>query len=106
MKVAVVTGANRGIGLATVRSLIPQFEGHVYLTSRSEAKGMEAVARLKEEYGLKAHFCRLDTCDEASVLEVRDAMVARYGGIDVLVNNAGMAFKVRATDPFGHQARL
>ena len=105
MKVAIVTGANRGIGLATVRNIIPLFEGHVYLTSRSEEQGREAVAKLKDD-GLECYFCHLDLNDETSILKVRDTMVAAYGGIDVLINNAGMAFKVKAPDPFGHQARV
>merc|ERR1712029_819343 len=39
-------------------------------------------------------------------IKLRDFLKEKYGGIDVLVNNAGIAFKNDATDPFGHQAKV
>ena len=47
-KVAVVTGSNKGIGLAIVKGLVAKFEGDVYLTSRSEERGLAAVEQLKK----------------------------------------------------------
>ena len=52
-RVAVVTGGNKGIGLATVRGLAKAFDGDVLLTARDEDRGREAVKRLKDEEGLK-----------------------------------------------------
>ena len=50
-KVAVVTGSNKGIGLATVKGILPKFEGDVYLTARNEERGLDAIQQLK-----KVHF--------------------------------------------------
>ena len=48
MPVAVVTGSNKGIGLAIVRSLCQKFQGDVYLTSRDEVRGQDAVETLRQ----------------------------------------------------------
>jgi len=105
MKVAVVTGANKGIGLGIVRALCKQFQGDVYLTSRDEGRGKEAVELLKAE-GLSPLFAVLDLGNEETIFKVRDTMKEKYGGIDVLVNNAGIAFKQAATETFGVQAKV
>jgi len=105
MKVAVVTGANKGIGLGIVRALCKQFQGDVYLTSRDEGRGKEAVELLKAE-GLNPQYAVLDLGNEETIVKVRDAMKEKYGGIDVLVNNAGIAFKQAATESFGVQAKV
>jgi len=100
-----VTGSNKGIGFAVVRKLCKQFEGDVYLTSRNAERGETAVKQLEEE-GLKPKFHQLDIDDEASVIALRDFMKEKYGGIDILVNNAAIAFKRAATEPFGVQATV
>jgi len=105
VKVAVVTGANKGIGLGIVRALCKQFQGHVYLTSRDEGRGKEAVKLLNAE-GLSPHYALLDLANEDTIVKVRDMMKEKYGGIDVLINNAGIAFKQAATEPFGVQAKV
>ena len=53
-KVAVVTGSNKGIGLATVKGLLSKFDGDVYLTARNEERGLDAMEQLK-----KVDFSRL-----------------------------------------------
>jgi len=105
MSVAVVTGANKGIGLGVVRSLCKKFKGEVYLTARDEQRGKEAVALLEAE-GLAPKFHLLDLGREETVVALRDYMEEKYGGIDVLVNNAGIAFKQAATEPFAEQAKV
>lgn len=92
--VAVVTGSNKGIGFAIVRALCKQFQGDVYLTARDPGRGQEAVAKLQEE-GLHALFHQLDIDDLQSIRALRDFLKEKYGGLDVLVNNAGIAFKGR-----------
>jgi len=104
-KVAIVTGSNKGVGLGIVRGMCKQFKGTVYLTARSEERGLAAVKELEGE-GLKPVFHQLDLADEASVLRLRDFIKARHGGIDVLINNAGIAFKQAATESFGVQATV
>merc|ERR1711872_391357 len=105
MKVAVVTGSNKGIGFAIVRALCKKFDGDVYLTSRDEGRGKDAVETLKKE-GLNPKFHVLDVCNEETVVKLRDFMKEKYGGIDVLVNNAGIAFKRDATEAFEVQAEV
>ena len=102
MPVAVVTGSNKGIGFGIVRALCKQFSGDVYLTSRDEARGQAAVAELNKE-GLQPKFHVLDIGNEETVTKFRDFIKEKHGGIDVLVNNAGIAFKQAATEPFGVQ---
>ena len=72
------------------------------ILTRNEERGLAAVKELEAE-GLKPEFHQLDIGDEASVTKLRDFMKEKYGGIDVLVNNAAIAFKQAATEPFGEQ---
>ncbi|KAI5618436.1 carbonyl reductase [NADPH] 1 [Silurus asotus] len=104
-KVAVVTGSNKGIGLAVVRALCKQYDGDVYLTARDAARGATAVEGLKAE-GLAPLFRQLDIADAGSVRAARDFFRTEYGGVDVLVNNAGIAFKMADKTPFGTQAEV
>ncbi|XP_026210333.1 carbonyl reductase [NADPH] 1-like [Anabas testudineus] len=104
-KVAVVTGGNKGIGFAIVRALCKQFKGDVYLTARDVGRGQEAVGSLASE-GLKAFFHQLDINDLNSVINAAAFFKEKYGGVDVLINNAGIAFKVADTTPFAVQAEV
>lgn len=83
MTTTLVTGANKGIGRETARQLVAL--GHtVYVGARDEERG-RAVA---DELG--ARFVRLDVTDDASVAAAL-ARIGADGGLDVLVNNAGIA---------------
>ncbi|CAH1780752.1 unnamed protein product [Owenia fusiformis] len=104
-KVAVVTGSNKGIGFGIVRGLCKKFDGDVYLTARDETRGQEAVASLEKE-GLKPKFHQLNIDDLASIQRLRDFLKSTYGGLDVLVNNAAIAYKAAATEPFSEQAEV
>ena len=66
-----MTGSNKGIGLAIVRSLCKKYEGSVYLTSRSEERGKEAIKLLESE-GLSPKFHQLDIDDTTSIEKLRD----------------------------------
>lgn len=103
-KVAIVSGSNKGIGLAIVEGLLKSFEGVVYLTARDVGRGQEAVKCLNEK-GLKPNFHQLDISDRSSIEAMRDHVVKAHGGIDILVNNAGIAFKNAATEPMHVQAK-
>lgn len=102
-KVAVVTGANKGIGFAIVRGLCKRFNGTVYLTSRDEERGKIAVETLKNE-GLNPSYHQLDITNKKSVESFRDYIKTKYEGIDILINNAAIAFKQNATEPVAVQA--
>lgn len=104
-KVAIVTGGNKGIGLAIVRALCKQYQGVVYLTARDIGRGQDAVTSLTAE-GLKPVFHQLDINDMNSIATAAAYFKEKYGGVDVLVNNAGIAFKVADTAPFAVQAEV
>ncbi|MFJ6905113.1 SDR family NAD(P)-dependent oxidoreductase [Streptomyces griseoluteus] len=77
-----ITGANKGLGFETARRLLA--EGHtVYVGARDEERGRRAAGELG------AAFVRLDVTDDASVLAAVRTLEAA-GGLDVLVNNAGI----------------
>ena len=94
LKTAVVTGANRGLGLETCRQLA-QLGLTVILTSRNRAKGQAAVGELREK-GPDVTFYPLDVTDARSIRQLGEFIANEYGRIDVLVNNAGVFL-----DPIG-----
>lgn len=102
-KVAVVTGGNKGIGFAIVKGLCLKFDGVVYLTARDNGRGQEAVAEL-ERLGCKPVFHQLDITDVKSVNSFKDFIKEKHGGMDILVNNAAIAFKGSATEHISVQA--
>ena len=79
MKVAVVTGSNKGLGFGIVRALCKKFDGDVFLTSRNEARGKEAIAALEKE-GLQPKLHLLDINCEESIIKLRDFLKTTYGG--------------------------
>jgi NAD(P)-dependent dehydrogenase (short-subunit alcohol dehydrogenase family) len=89
IRVALVTGANRGIGFESCRQFA--LEGFtVILTARSPEKGQKAVRKLQEE-NLKVNFCQLDVTDPESIRLAVEFVQNEYGRLDVLVNNAGIS---------------
>ncbi|KAL1139655.1 hypothetical protein AAG570_006633 [Ranatra chinensis] len=100
-----VTGGNKGIGYGIVKNLCEQYSGTVYLTARDEGRGKAAVQSLNK-LGLKPEFHQLDVDSDESVKKFAAFIKEKHGGLDVLVNNAAIAFKNDATDPFGHQAEV
>lgn len=87
-KIALVTGANKGIGRETARQLGAL--GHtVWLGSRDETRGEQAAQALRQE-GIKAHFVQLDITDDASVRGAAARIEAESKRLDILVNNAGI----------------
>lgn len=104
-RVAVVTGGNKGIGFCIVKFLCQQFDGDVFLTARDETRGKAAVSELNKMQ-LHPKFHQLDIDDLQSIKRFRDFLKSSYGGLDVLVNNAGIAYKVSSTAPFSEQAEV
>ncbi len=87
-KIALITGANRGIGFETARQL-GQLGIKVLLGARSAEKGTEAADKLKAE-GLDAEFILLDVDDEKTHESAEKSIEAKFGKLDILVNNAGI----------------
>jgi NAD(P)-dependent dehydrogenase (short-subunit alcohol dehydrogenase family) len=84
MTTTLITGANKGLGKETARALVAA--GHtVWLGSRDETRGQAAA----DEVG--ARFVQLDVTDDASVAAAIATITASGTGLDVLVNNAGIA---------------
>lgn len=95
-RVAVVTGANRGIGYAVAKNLGKVFKGTVYLTARNENAAKESVEKLKAD-GIDCKFHQLDINDLSSVKRLEEYLKNKYGGLDVLINNAGVICSVKFT---------
>uniref|UniRef100_A0A1I8G5G5 carbonyl reductase (NADPH) n=2 Tax=Macrostomum lignano TaxID=282301 RepID=A0A1I8G5G5_9PLAT len=107
LKVAVVTGSNKGIGFAIVEQLCKQLGSSwaVYLTSRDKARGADALSQLKKR-GVEPRFHQLDIDSQESVDRLAAYLKGTYGGLDILVNNAAIAYKGDSTAPFAEQAEV
>jgi NAD(P)-dependent dehydrogenase (short-subunit alcohol dehydrogenase family) len=90
MKLAVVTGANKGIGFEIVKQLA-QKGFFVYLGCRNMEYGLSAVKKLNTEGLSNIEAIQLDVTSQASVDAARAAIGAKTGVLDVLVNNAGIS---------------
>ncbi|MDX8528771.1 SDR family oxidoreductase [Mesorhizobium sp. MSK_1335] len=101
---ALVTGANKGIGFETARRLAAMgFK--VWLGARDAGRGETAVEALRDE-GLDVEWLALDVASDESVAAAAKAVAARASGLDVLVNNAGIApGYVDALGPDGRYGR-
>jgi NAD(P)-dependent dehydrogenase (short-subunit alcohol dehydrogenase family) len=87
--IALVTGANKGIGLETARQLGAR-GATVLAGARDEERGKEAERALQAA-GADARFIQLDVTDPGSVQRAADWIDCEYGRLDILVNNAGIA---------------
>ncbi len=88
-KVALVTGASRGIGMAVAERLA--HDGFKVIINYSEnAAPAEALVRKLEDAGGRAFAVKADISDPSAVRQMFDAAETAFGGIDVLVNNAGI----------------
>ncbi|MEO6871242.1 MAG: SDR family oxidoreductase [Chthoniobacterales bacterium] len=87
-KIALITGANKGIGLETARQLAQK--GMIVLVgARDAAKGAEAVAELRKD-GLEARALMIDVSNSESIRKAAAEVEKEFGHLDVLVNNAGI----------------
>ncbi|GAB2612168.1 oxidoreductase [Streptomyces capparidis] len=103
-RVAVVTGANSGIGYCTARELARRGAA-VVLACRDRSRGEDALTRLKEEVpGADAALARLDLADLASVRAFADGLP--HDGLDLLVNNAGVMALPRGATADGFETQF
>lgn len=88
-KVALVTGGNRGIGEAIVRLFADEGAKVVFCSRRTSPS--EVIEREEREAGHDVHFVQCDVSKEDQVKQLVDETVARYGQLNIVVNNAGIA---------------
>src|SRR5919202_906232 len=95
-RLAVITGANRGLGFATARGL-GSAGVKVLVGAREVGKGQDAVARLQRE-DIDAEPLAIDVDAPATVAAAARAVCDRHGRVDILVNNAGILPEATASD--------
>ncbi|CAA9286160.1 MAG: 3-oxoacyl-[acyl-carrier protein] reductase [uncultured Chloroflexia bacterium] len=89
-KIALITGANRGLGLEAARQLAQDQGFTVILGARDLTKGEAAAATLRQS-GLDAHAVQLEVSQETSVGNAVREVEEKFGHLDVLINNAGIS---------------
>ena len=96
-KIALITGANKGIGLETARQLGEQGIT-VFVGARDEAKGKQAAEELRKT-GLDAHGIVIDVNSADSIQKAAARIERDYGRLDILVNNAGVMIDDQGKKP-------
>lgn len=98
MNKALITGANRGIGLELTRQLLKQ-GSRVFATCRrpEQADGLHALA---DKFGGQVTILPLDVTDDAMVKGVKTAVLTQTSSLDLLINNAGILYRNESVDNF------
>ena len=92
LRIAIVTGGNKGIGYETVRGLIKSKSfDKIYLTSRNTKLGHMAVEKLNAEESTTLCYHQLDVSSMDSINNFAVYIKEKYGGVQALVQNAGIA---------------
>ena len=104
-RVALVTGANSGLGLECVRALAKR-GATVILACRSRGKAETAKARCLQEGLSRLDLLDLDLADQDSIQRAVDAVHERYGHLDLLLNNAGVMAPPRTLTAQGHELQF
>ena len=105
-RVFVVTGSSKGLGKSIVKLLLQDKEEKiVYLTSRNKDVGLKAVHELAA-LNLHAEYHHLDITDQKSINCLRDHLLSKHGGLDVLINNAGIPYKESSNYSFSEQVEV
>ncbi len=86
---ALITGANKGIGFETARQL-GQRGIHIIIGARDKARGEEAAQKLAA-LNVQTTFVDLDVTDEMSIARAAQSLTEAFGRLDILINNAGIS---------------
>ena len=97
-RVALVTGGAGGIGAAVVRALVQGGVAAVAINYRKSSKEAEALALAIEQGGVKALALQADVQSDAQVRAMMQAIEAKLGRLDIVVNNAGVTHWVKLPD--------
>lgn len=90
MKTVLITGANKGIGFETAKQLA-QLGYFVYLGSRSKAKGLDAINKLKNSGISTVALIEIDVTDINSIKQAKQELETKIEVLDVLINNAAIS---------------
>jgi len=90
MKTVLITGANKGIGFETAKQMA-QLGYFVYLGSRDKSRGLDAINRLKEMGISNVECIEIDITNIHSVIQAKHELESKTEGLDILINNAGIA---------------
>ena len=94
--VALVTGGTKGVGYCISKELMSRIRHSVtYMTSRENTEGYDPLLAMDLGFGAvaRSNFLTMDIRDKNIVKSHRDDMMAKWGGLDILINNAGIYFK-------------
>jgi NAD(P)-dependent dehydrogenase (short-subunit alcohol dehydrogenase family) len=94
-QIALITGANKGLGFEMARQL-GQAGVTVVLAARDPQKGEAAAAKLRAE-GFDVQFLKLDVTDKADLASASAFLEKKFGRLDILINNAGISPEVFGT---------
>ncbi|KAJ7113178.1 carbonyl reductase [Mycena epipterygia] len=92
-KIVLITGANKGIGFEIAKQLASQHPGyHILIGSRDVERGAKAAETLQKA-GLSVESLTIDVSDDQSIVAAAQLVKSKFGRLDVLINNAGIALE-------------
>ncbi|KAJ7472670.1 hypothetical protein FB451DRAFT_1469583 [Mycena latifolia] len=98
-KIALITGANKGIGFEIAKQLASQHKGyHILMGCRDAERGAKAAETLQKE-GLSVEALTIDVADDRSIEAAAQTVKSKFGRLDVLINNAGISLDSFTGEP-------
>jgi NAD(P)-dependent dehydrogenase (short-subunit alcohol dehydrogenase family) len=95
-RVAVITGASRGLGKAMALALASA--GARLALAARDTEQLQAVVAAAREHGAEAEAFPADVCEEAQVAKLAGDVMARFGAVNILINNAGINVRKNVTE--------